>query len=133
MSPSTCPMNVKRRERAPLGHIINAGSTYYVPSPNMGRRNAISSSLGKAKTGTDVFVERNENRRHLTWEDVADEAERLLAKSRANRDATQESHDAREQEDEQEVKGHERDPYNEVILGFLFRNSRVRQIKDEIN
>jgi hypothetical protein len=42
--------------------------------------------------------------------------ERLLAISKANRDATHKSHDDREQEDDQEVKGNERGLYNEVIF-----------------
>ena len=48
-----------------------------------------------------------ENLRHRFMENVADEAERLLTKSKANRDVTQESHDNREQEDDQIVKGDE--------------------------
>jgi hypothetical protein len=40
----------------------------------------------------------------LPWEDVADEAERLLSIITV-RDSTQESHNDREQEDDQEKKG----------------------------
>ena len=41
----------------------------------------------------------------LPLEDVADQAERLLSISNANGDATQESYDDREQEDDQGVRG----------------------------
>ena len=53
----------------------------------------------------------------LPWKDVADQAKRLLVISKADRDDKQEHHDDREQEDNQEVKGDERDPYNEDIVG----------------
>jgi hypothetical protein len=43
-------------------------------------------------------VEGNKNQRRLTMEDDADEAEKLLAVSKADQDATQENHDDREQE-----------------------------------
>jgi hypothetical protein len=52
----------------------------------------------------------------LPWEDMADEAERPLAISKANRAATKEGHENKEQEDGQE--GDEGDPHNGVIFGF---------------
>jgi hypothetical protein len=51
----------------------------------------------------------------LPWEDMADEAERPLAISKANRAATKEGHENKEQEDGQE--GDEGDPHNGVIFG----------------
>jgi hypothetical protein len=53
----------------------------------------------------------------LPYEDIADEAERLLAISKASRNAANKGHDDGEQENDQEVELDERDPYNEVVFG----------------
>jgi hypothetical protein len=45
----------------------------------------------------------------LPWEDVANEAEMLLAISKVNRDAANEDHDDGEQDDDKEVKRDEMD------------------------
>ena len=62
-------------------------------------------------------MERNENRRHLPWEDIADEVERLQAISRASRNAAHEGHDDGKEENDQELERDETDTYNEVIFG----------------
>jgi hypothetical protein len=41
----------KAQRKSVIGHTISAGRTYYVPSSSMGRRDVISNSLGKTKTG----------------------------------------------------------------------------------
>ncbi len=53
----------------------------------------------------------------LPWEDITDEAERLLAISKGGRNAAKEGHDDEELENDQEVERDGTDPYNEVILG----------------
>ena len=53
----------------------------------------------------------------LPWEDVADEAERLLAIGKVSRNASNEGHDDGEQDNDQAVERNETDPYNEVIFG----------------
>jgi hypothetical protein len=80
-------------------------------------------------------------------EDIADEAERLLAFGKGIRNAAKEGHDDGEQENDQEVERDETDPYNEVIFGrrrpdsvvidwankvFMCWNSSVRRINDVI-
>jgi hypothetical protein len=52
----------------------------------------------------------------LPWEDIADEAERLLAISNVNRNAANEGHDDGEQENDQEVERNETD-YSEIVFG----------------
>jgi len=79
-----------------------------------------------------------------TWEDIADEAKRLLEMKKAGQDATEEDNDTGEQDDDQEAERDGTDPYDEVIFGrrrpdsvvltgptrsFLFWNSSVHQIK----
>ena len=55
----------------------------------------------------------------LPWDEIEDEAERLLESARANRQASDDSHrnPGKEQEDDQAVDRDETDPYNEVIFG----------------
>jgi hypothetical protein len=53
----------------------------------------------------------------LAWEDIADEAKRLLTISKGNQNAAKEGHDDEELENDQEVGLDETDPYNEVIFG----------------
>ena len=53
----------------------------------------------------------------LPWEDVADEAQRLLDIHRASRNAPHEHQEDGGQENDQEVDRDETDPYNEVIFG----------------
>ena len=53
----------------------------------------------------------------VPWEDITDEAERLLAISKGGRNAAKEGHDDEELENDQEVERDGTDPYNEVILG----------------
>jgi hypothetical protein len=53
----------------------------------------------------------------LPWEDVADEAERLLATSKASRSASHEGHHDGEQENDQELERDETEHHNEVIFG----------------
>jgi len=82
-------------------------------------------------------------------EDIADEAERLLAFGKGSRNAAKEGHTDGEQENDQEVERDKTDPFNEVIFGrrrpdsvvvvgleptrsFLFWNSSVHRIKDKI-
>jgi hypothetical protein len=84
----------------------------------------------------------------LPWEDITDEAARLLARGKVSRNDVNEGHDGGEQESDQEVERDETDPYNEVIFGRrrpdsgvvdwtnkvpLCWNSSVRRINDEIN
>jgi len=51
----------------------------------------------------------------LPWEDIADEAKRLLTISKGSRNAANEGHDDEELENDQEVGRDETNPYNEVI------------------
>jgi hypothetical protein len=53
----------------------------------------------------------------LPWEDITDEAERLLAISKGGRNAAKEGHDDDELENDQEAERDGTDPYNEVIFG----------------
>ena len=53
----------------------------------------------------------------LPWEDVADEAQRLLDIPKASRNAPHEDKEDGGQENDQEVDRDETDPYNEVIFG----------------
>jgi hypothetical protein len=59
------------------------------------------------------------------WEDIADEAERLLAISKGGRNAAKEGHDDEELENDQEVERDETDPYDEVIFGRMRPDSVV--------
>ena len=86
----------------------------------------------------------------LPWEDITDEAERLLALlaiNKGGRNAAKEGHDDEELENDQEVERDGTDPYNEVIFGrrrpdsvvidwakrsFICLNSSTRRINDEI-
>ena len=51
----------------------------------------------------------------LPWDEIADEAERLLESDQ--RQAPDDDHVDKEQEDDQVVDRDETDPYNEVIFG----------------
>jgi hypothetical protein len=51
------------------------------------------------------------------WEDVANEAQRLLDISKASRNAPNEDNEDGEQENDQEVDRDETDPYKEVAFG----------------
>ena len=85
-------VRILRREKASLGHMISAGSTYYVPSPNMGWRNAISNSLGEDKDRRLGSLWRETKIGGiLPWEDVAEASERLLGISKANREVRPEN------------------------------------------
>ena len=54
----------------------------------------------------------------LPWDEIADEAERLLASGQANRQAPDDDHVDKEQENDQVVLDRdETDPYNEVMFG----------------
>ena len=53
----------------------------------------------------------------LPWDEIADEAERLLESDQANRRVPDDDHVDKEQEDDQVVDRDETDPYNEVIFG----------------
>ena len=53
----------------------------------------------------------------LPWEDVADEAQRLLDINKASQNDENEDHGDGEQENDKEVDRDETDPYNEVIFG----------------
>jgi hypothetical protein len=53
----------------------------------------------------------------LPWDEIEDEAEKLLERVRANRQASDDSHVSKEQEDDPVVDRDETDPYNEVIFG----------------
>ena len=53
----------------------------------------------------------------LPWEDVADEAQRLLDIHNASLNAPCEDHEDGERENDQEVDRDETDPYNEVTFG----------------
>ena len=53
----------------------------------------------------------------LQWENIADEAERLLVISKDGRNAAKEGHDDEELEKDQEVERDGTDSYNEVIFG----------------
>ena len=53
----------------------------------------------------------------LPWNDITDEAERLLAISKGGRHAAKEGHDDEELENDQEVKRDGTDPYKDVIFG----------------
>ncbi len=69
------------------------------------------------KTKTDRVVRETKIGDVLPWEDIADEAERLLGISKASLNAANEGHDDGEQENDQEVERDETHPYNEVISG----------------
>jgi hypothetical protein len=94
---------VKRKKRASLGLSIDVGSIYSVPSPSwtsMGRRSVTSNSF--LKTKTDIWSHYGKKRQNigdvLPWEDITDEAERLLAISKGSRNAAKEGHDDEELE-----------------------------------
>ena len=53
----------------------------------------------------------------LPWDEIEDEAERLFESSRTNRQASDDNHADKEQEDDQIVDRDETDPCNEVIFG----------------
>ena len=53
----------------------------------------------------------------LPWDDIADEAERLLESDQDNRKVRDDDHVDKEQEDDQGVDRDETDPYNETIFG----------------
>jgi hypothetical protein len=53
----------------------------------------------------------------LPWEDITDEAERLIAISKGGRNAAKEGHADKELENDQEVERDGTDRYNEVIFG----------------
>ena len=53
----------------------------------------------------------------LPWDEIADEAERLLESDQANRHVPDDDHVDKEQEDDQGVDRDETDPYNETIFG----------------
>jgi hypothetical protein len=53
----------------------------------------------------------------LPWDEIADEAERLLEGDQANRQVPEDDHVDKEQEDDQVVDRDETDPYHEVIFG----------------
>ena len=62
---------------------------------------------------------RNKDWRHpaiLPWEDVEEEAERLLERARATEQDSEDSHVSKEREDDRTVDLDEIDPYNEVIF-----------------
>jgi hypothetical protein len=69
----------------------------------------------------------------LPWEDIADEAERLLEMRRAGQDATKEDNDNGEQDDAQEVERDGTDPYDEVIFGRRRPDSVVAVVVDSAN
>ena len=52
----------------------------------------------------------------LPWDEIEDEAERLFESSRTNRQASDDNHADKEQEDDQIVDRDETGPYNEVIF-----------------
>jgi hypothetical protein len=53
----------------------------------------------------------------LPWDEIEDEAEKLLERVRANLQASDDSHVSKEQEDDPVVDRDETDPYNVVIFG----------------
>ncbi len=53
----------------------------------------------------------------LPWDEIADEAERLLESDQVNRQVPDDDPVDKEQEDDQVVDRDERDPYNEVTFG----------------
>jgi hypothetical protein len=53
----------------------------------------------------------------LPWDEIADEAERLLESDQANRQVPDDDKVDKEQEDDQGVDREETDPYNETIFG----------------
>ena len=74
-------------------------------------------SLGKTKTDNWCRCGEKRESETLTWEDVADETQRLLDIHKASRNAPHEDHEDGGQENDQEADGDETDPYNEVIFG----------------
>jgi hypothetical protein len=70
-------------------------------------------------------VDRDKDRQHssLPWDEIADEAERLLASDQANRKGPDDDHADKEQENDQVVDRDETDPYNEDIFGRRRPNS----------
>ena len=53
----------------------------------------------------------------LPWEDIEDEAERLLALGKGSQKAVKEGHNSEEQENDQEVERDETDPTTRSFLG----------------
>ena len=53
----------------------------------------------------------------LSWDEIADEAERLLESDQTNRQVPDDDHVDKQQKDDQVVNRDETDPYHEVILG----------------
>ena len=133
---------VQRKRRASLGLTTCVASIWSVPSPRMGRRNVTSNSSGRQRQTAGVIVERNENRKRLTIEDIADEAERHTQSEMPRKDTMMKNwrmikrwsgkkpiHATRTSLDE-----------GDLILSrsigpsrsFLCWNSSVRRISDEI-
>jgi hypothetical protein len=68
----------------------------------------------------------------LPWDDIADEAERLLAIRKASRNAANEGHDDGEQENDQEVEQDETDPYNGVFFGRRRPDSVIVDLTNKV-
>jgi len=109
---------VKLKRRASLGLTTGVGSIFSVPSPSMAREAKLNFEFireDKDKQLESLWRE-TKIRNVLPWEDIADEAERLLAISNVNRNAANEGHDDGEQENDQEVERNETD-YSEIVFG----------------
>ncbi len=90
------------------------------------------STLGEAKRSL-VFIggDKDRQQKHLweetrigdilPWDEIEDEAERLLESSRANRQASDDNHADKEQEDDQIVDRDETDPYTGARSGYIRR------------
>jgi hypothetical protein len=82
----------------------------------------MSNSSGKTKTQLESFWRETRIGYVLPWEDVADEAQRLLDIIKANGNAPNEDHEDGVQENDQGV---DRDPYNEVTFSGRRRPDSV--------
>jgi hypothetical protein len=107
---------VKHQGRASSGLTKGVGSIFYVLLESLWRETKIGDVL----------------RTSISWEDIVDEAERLLAISKASRNAAKDGHDDGEQERDQEVERDETDPYNEVIFGRRRPNSVVVAVDQQV-
>jgi hypothetical protein len=86
----------KAQRKRVFGLTPGVGSIFSAPLPNIGRRNVISNS-SEDRQLESLWRETNIGD-VLPWEDIADEAERLLAISKASRNAANEGQDDGEQE-----------------------------------
>ena len=89
-----------------MGLTTGVGSIFSVPSPSMAREAKLNFEFireDKDKQLESLWRE-TKIRNVLPWEDIADEAERLIAFGKGSRNAAKEGHNGGEQENGQEME-----------------------------